>query len=464
MEQEIYSLEPRDIPAVETPNRRIRTQIPVPESIPVLRRLREVEPVSMRGQPPVVWDRAEGFSVFDRWGNRWIDFSSGVLVANAGHGREAVRRAIISQTTHGLLHNYCFASEVRLECCEKVLSVSPSYLDKVFLLTTGSEATECALKLARTHGHARGGRAKNVVVSFEGAFHGRTMGAQMMGGIPKLKEWIVHHDPDLVQVPFPDGYYNEDLSFESFERALASHGVAPERVCAVITETYQGGGADFLPVDYARALREWCTSADALLVFDEVQAGFGRTGKMWGFEHYGVEPDLVCMGKGITSGLPGSGVLGRGEIMDLYPPGSMTSTHTGNPLTCAAIVANVDLIVREGLVENAARVGAVMQELLRGMVDEHECIGVCHGRGLVAGLQVVKPGTREPDKSTATEICRRAVERGVMLFSPVGKATLKICPPLCITEEAVREGCAVLDEAVGETVGTVGGSAGGGAK
>lgn len=452
MKEEIYALVPRAVPPVETEFRRIHTAIPVPESLPALRALRAVEPVSMRGQPPVVWDRAEGVNVYDKWGNKWLDFSSGVLVANAGHGAEPIKQAIVSQVDRGLLHNYCFPSEIRLACCRKILSVTPPYLDKVFLLTTGSEATECALKLARTWGQ-REAPDKRVVVSFENAFHGRTLGAQMMGGIPALKEWIGYHDPDLVQVPFPDGFYNPDTAFASFEASLEAQGVPPARVAAVITETYQGGGADFLPVPYARALREWCTTHGALLVFDEVQAGFGRTGTMFGFEHYGVEPDLACLGKGISSSLPVSGVVGRAAIMDLYAPGTMTSTHTGNPVNCAAVIASIDTILAEDLVSNAREVGAVLQAELARIVADHAVCGVCHGKGLVAGLQVVRPGTHEPDKELATRICLRAVEKGLMLFSPVGRATLKISPPLPITAAAVKEGCAVIAEAIQEVTG-----------
>ncbi|HMF30127.1 MAG TPA: aspartate aminotransferase family protein [Candidatus Lokiarchaeia archaeon] len=450
MDDEIYSLEPKNVPLVETQYRCICTPIPVPESLPILERLRELEPISMRGQPPVVWDRAEGFQVFDKWGNMWLDFSSGVLVANAGHGRQPVIDAIVAQAQHGLIHNYCFPSEIRMRCCEKILEFAPPYLNKVFLVTTGSEATECALKLTRTWGHQQGGTTKNVIVSFENGFHGRTLGAQLMGGSPTLKEWIVHQDPEIIQVPFPDGFYNENTSFDLFEETLAQKGIDPDRVSGVIVESYQGGGADFLPVEYAQSLREWCNAHNALLVFDEVQAGFGRTGKIFCFEHYGVEADIVCAGKGISSSLPLSAVIGRKDILDIYPPNTMTSTHTGNPVCCAAVIANLDLIQQEGLVENAAIVGEVLQEKLQALVQKYPVAGVCHGKGLVAGMQIVEPGTKKPDKHLANEICARIIEKGVMLFSPVGRATLKIAPPLCITAEAVEEACGVIDEAIAE--------------
>ena len=174
----------RKVPPVSTPYRRIVTDIPVPESIPVLKRLLDHEPRSMGGQPPVVWDRAEGIQVYDRWGNMWLDWSSGVLVTNAGHCHPKIRQAILDQVNHGLIHNYCFPSEVRAAAVEALARVAPQGLEKVFLLTTGAEACECAIKLARTWGRHIGGDKKIGIVTFQNAFHGRTLGAQMAGGIP----------------------------------------------------------------------------------------------------------------------------------------------------------------------------------------------------------------------------------------------------------------------------------------
>jgi 4-aminobutyrate aminotransferase-like enzyme len=451
-----WDLTPRAVPRVETRYRRIVTPIPVPESIPVLEKLREYEPEAMSGQPPVIWDRAQGVNVFDRWGNMWLDWSSGVLITNAGHGRKEIVDAIVKQAQKPLLTNYCFPSEIRAALVEKLVSISPEPLNKAFLLTTGSETIECAIKLARTFGIQRGGRQKNGIVSFDRAFHGRTLGAQMVGGVPSLKEWIVNLDPTMVQVPFPDGFRTEDVSFSLFEKCLHQSNLKPQNVAGVILETYQGGGASLAPKEYIQELRRWCDAHQAVLIFDEVQAGFGRTGKRFGFEHYDVVPDLACFGKGISSSLPISAVIGRGEIMDLYPPGAMTSTHTGNPICVAAALANIDLILRENLVENAARVGGIMHCKLAGLKNSYSShIGAHHGMGLVAGLHMVKKDGREPDADLAWEIVRRAVERGLLMFSPVGfgGATVKICPPLNITEDAAVEGVHVLEECISGALG-----------
>jgi len=466
----LYSLEPNAVPRVETRYRRIVTPIPVPESLPILRTLLDCEPVSMQGQPPVVWDRAEGFQVFDRWGNMWLDWSSGVLVTNAGHGRREIRDAIAAQAQHGLLHSYCFANEPRARLVRRLSDLANAAIHriaghgdpahtgtayKVFLLTTGAETTENAIKLARTYGRKVGGPRKIGLVSFERAFHGRTLGAQQIGGIPALKDWIGNLDPDFHQVPFPDGFRTTDVSFDLFLRTLERKGVGPERIAGVITETYQGGGADFAPPDYMQALAAWCRRHDILLILDEVQAAFGRTGTFWGFEHYGVAPDLICCGKGITSSLPLGCVIGRDDVMSLYGPGEMTSTHSGNPVCCAAALASLDLIEREALVENARRVGELLHvELSRLKARFPRHIGAVHGKGLVAGVLLVKPGTKDPDGDLAFEVVRRSVEKGLLFFSPVGfgGATVKVSPPLCITAEAVREGAAVLGEAMAEAV------------
>ncbi len=449
-----YDLKPKRVPRVETPFRRIVTDFPVPESVPILEKLRKYEPVAMQGQPPVVWDRAEGFNVYDAWGNQWIDWSSGVLITNAGHGRQEIADAITRQASSKLLTNYCFPSEIRAQLAEKLASLLPEPLKKIFLLTTGSETVECAIKLCRSHGLKVGGREKHIIISYEKAFHGRTLGSQQAGGIPALKEWIVNLDPGFIQIPFPDNFRTVDNSFAGFERALAEHNIEPRNVAGVILETYQGGSAAFAPPEYMRELRQWCRNHQVLLVCDEVQAGFGRTGTMWGFEHYGIVPDLALFGKGISSSLPISAVAGPAAVMDLHGPGSMTSTHTGNPVCCAAALASIDLVVRENLAGNARRLGHTLHNRLWDLQSKFPQIGCVAGKGLVAGVACVKHGKMDPDGDLAWDVVERCIETGVLMFSPVGYggATIKICPPLVITEAALLESLAVLQEAFAEVL------------
>jgi 4-aminobutyrate aminotransferase-like enzyme len=460
-----FSIVPRTVPAVETAHRRVKTQLPHPDSIPTLEKLREFEPVSMRGQPPIVWDRAEDIYVYDKYGNRWLDFSSGVLVTNAGHAAPEVRQAILDQVKSGLLHNYVFPSEERAELVEQLVSCAPEGLSKAFLLTTGSEATECALKLARANGIRVGGKSKIGIVGFSRGFHGRTLGAQQAGGMAGQKAWIVNEDPAIINVPFPDGYWTRDTSFEQFTSAIAQRGLAPENIAGVLMETYQGVGPDFAPVEYVHQLADWCRDNEVVLVFDEVQAGFGRTGRFWAFEHYQVVPDVICCGKGISSSLPLSAVIGRAEIMDQFPPGSMTSTHTGNPVCAAAALASLRKIVKDDLVGNAARLEPVVVESLRGLQARHPGrVGHVTARGLVGGVQMVQTGPQGPvpDHDTAHAIIERCYQKGLLFFAPVGAwgQTVKIAPPLTIPQDALEEGLAVLASAVDEVLAATG--AGGG--
>ena len=444
-----FPLTPEEVPEVRTKYRCIQTKIPVPESVERLRRLRDLEPRSMGGQPPVLWDHGRGVQVFDPYGNAWLDFSSGVLVTASGHGHPKICRAIADMAERGMYHAYCFPTEVRVALVERLTGMLPPPLKRVFLLTTGSEATECCIKLARTKGQALGGNAKSILVSFDNAFHGRTMGAQWAGGSAALKAWLGEPDPRFVQVPYPDGFRQEDVSFDVFTATLAEKGVDPDKVCGVISETYQGCNAALMPPAYAQALRAWCDEHQAVLIFDEIQAGFGRTGKRFGFEHYGVVPDLAACGKGISGGMPLAAVLGTEDLMNLYGPGEMTSTHSANPICAAAALANLEVIESEGLIDHAAKMGEVLAE---GMKRIRDAAGgkITHidSAGLVGALQFTRPGTTEPQPEPAWQFVWEAVKRGVMLFAPVGVGgcAVKINPPLIIQEDALREGLEVLEE------------------
>ena len=197
-----------------------------------------------------------------------------------------------------------------------------------------------------------------------------------------------------------------------------------------------------------QSLRKWCDQHKALLVCDEVQAGFGRTGTFWGFEHYGIVPDLTCFGKGISSSLPLAAVAGRPDVMDLHAPGSMTSTHTGNPVCCAAALANIETIVDEDLAGNAQRMGEVLHRSLHEIKDQYDGVVAVMGKGLVAGFVLADPDTGEPDAALAFEIVKRSIEKGLLMFSPVGPGggTVKICPPLMITEEALEDSLVAFRE------------------
>jgi 4-aminobutyrate aminotransferase-like enzyme len=451
-----YSLEPVDVKKVSTRYRSIQTKMPVPESLAIFASLKKSEPRSMMGMPPVVWDRAENFSVEDKWGNRWIDWSSCVLLANAGHGRQEIKTALKEQIDQGLLATYVFVHAKRAELTKALQALSPDpAFYEVFLLSTGSEAIENCIKLAKTYALEKHGPGKKYIVSFENAFHGRTLGAQLVGGNPALKKWIGAVDPTFVQVPFPDGYNTTDTSFDLFREAIAAKGIKAADIAGVLTESYQGGYADFLPAAYAQNLEAFCRSDDIVTIYDEVQAGFGRTGKMFCYEHYGVQPDLIACGKGLSSSLPIAAVIGRADIMDLYPPGSMTSTHSASPLCVTAALANLKILEAEDLIVNAARMGKILISELERIRNQYpKILAVIHGKGLVAGIRVADPKTAKPDGETALKINTACYQKGLLMFAPVGSRgeCVKIAPPLTITEEALREGIDVFEEALNEVL------------
>ena len=428
--------------------------------------LHRLEPASLSHFSPIVWKRAQGHIVTDVEGNRWIDFTSAIMLANAGHANPHVIKAIKKQLDAKLVHSYCYPTEIRLQAVRKLLEVSPSYLDKVFLLTTGAEAVECAIKLMRLHGLSIR-KSKYAIVSFEQAFHGRTMGAQAAGGYPEQKVWMGAPPREFYQVPYPmpvttppPGAGAPGAGERMFRKALENlrrQGVRPSDIAGFLMESYHGPSCAFLDRGFVAAMRKWADQHQALLTFDEVQAGFGRTGKWFGFQHYRVKADLVTCGKGITSSLPMSAVIGRADVMDLAASGSMSSTHTGNPVCCAAAVANIEVLQRQKLVERAAALGRLMRRELRALQKKHpERIAAIHGYGLAFGVVFVDPDTGECDIPFADQVVAHCLDRGLLLLQ-TGRGTLKLAPPLTIPETALRKGLSTIADAVDALAAPAGG-------
>jgi len=442
---------------IHTRYRTILSAIPHPDSVPIIERLRRLEPRSMSGMPALLWDRAEGFQVYDAFGNRWIDFTSAIILANAGHANPEIDLAIRRQLDARLFHSYCYPSEIRLRALEALAAVLPPYLDKIFLLTTGAESVECAIKLARLHGRTIA-PGKIHIISYLNSFHGRTMGAQTAGGFLDQHEWMGEVPPGFHHIPYPEcprcpwGKTRYDnCGAECLGRSLdslADGGLDLDLVAGVLSETFPGPTVAFMPLDYVRALREWTRGRRALLIFDEIQAGFGRTGKWWGFLHYQVEPDLITMGKGTTGSLPMSAVAGRGDILDTAAPGEMSSTHVGNPLCSAALIGNIEALRDGKLVENAADLEPVVRDAFLELRDRFgPVIGPIQGRGLAWAVYLLNPDTDCVDTDLARRVARRCLETGLLVIE-TGRGTLKIAPPLCITRDALLEGIACIRTAL----------------
>lgn len=453
-----FSHKPIKVPLVNSKYRRIATLLPVAESLTILEDLEKYESRSMHGQLPIVWDRAIGFQVFDAYGNCWIDFTSTIFLANTGHSNPHVIEALQNLLDKKLLHTYTFANENRAKFLKKLIEFIPEPLEKAFLMSSGTEAIECAIKLMRMNGR-KTHPAKPGIISFYGSMHGRTMGAEMLGGNQAKSDWIGYLDPNIYHLPFPypwlvkekdQSNYDWAEHFRNDLRNLQKNGLRIETVAGFMIESYQGWGAIFYPKEYIQELVKFARENDILVAFDEIQAGIGRTGKLFTYEHYEVEPDLVCLGKGLSSSLPLSAVVGRKEIMDLPDIGSMSSTHSGNPLCCAAGIANLEVIESENLIQESARKGKILHKKLNELKNKYpERISYIFGKGLVAGVILKNPVTGEPDSEFASKVSERCMQKGLLVVH-TGRESIKIGPPLIIPDEALLEGVAVLDEAIEE--------------
>ena len=404
---------------------------------------------------PLVAKRAKGCRVEDVDGNEFLDFAAGIAVVSTGHCHPEVVAAIQKQAAE-LIHisGTDFYHVPLTDLADRLSAVAPMPgPHRFFYGNSGAEAVECALKLARYH------TGRQQVISFFGAFHGRTMGAlSLTGSKPQQKRRFSPLDPGVTHIRYPYAYRGcsggpqEEESFslgcaQYIEEKLFKTILAPEEVAAIFIEPIQGeGGYVVAPDNFLRELRAICNRHGILLVVDEVQSGAGRTGKWWAIEHSGVEPDMVCMAKGIASGMPLGICMTRAEIMD-WVPGSHASTFGGNPVSLAAALATMDVLEREGI-DNAARVGEFILERVRGWKHSHPLVGDVRGRGLKIGIELVKDkATREPANALRNRMETLAFERGLMILG-CGETSIRLCPPLIVNEHEATVALDILEDAL----------------
>jgi 4-aminobutyrate aminotransferase / (S)-3-amino-2-methylpropionate transaminase / 5-aminovalerate transaminase len=450
-----FSLKPQNVAHVDTEHRVIKTQIPHPEDIKIFEKIMGLESSLIEKQLPIVWDHAHDYSIYDRWGNKWIDLSSTIFVANSGHANFRVKSRLKDTLDKGLLHSYCYPTVERAEFLEKIIEITPQYFERACLVSTGTEASERAIKLARLHGMKFNPR-KKVIIGGLGNYHGKTMGAMMAAVTPEARTWIGNQDPDMHQMPFPypwvlekDKVTGEEL-FELHINNLLSQGIHSEEVTAFIIESYQGWGAIFYPVDYIQAMRDWSEKQNSLLIVDEIQSGFGRTGKLFGYEYYGIEPDLIICGKGISGSLPLSAVLGRGNLIKLDP--TLTSTHGGHPMSCAAALGNLESLVEDKLVERADALGKKLFEWLNDWKNKFpDRIPLILGHGMVWAVFICKPNSKDLDADFTDKLVEKAMQRGVFSIR-TGCGTIKFGAPLTISEGALKEAIDVYKESMLELI------------
>ena len=402
---------------------------------------------------PMVAKRGRGVRVEDVDGNEFLDFAAGIAVVSTGHCHPEVVAAIQKQAGE-LIHmsgtDFYYESLVTLS--ERLSSIAPMPGPHRFYYgNSGAEAIECALKIARYH------TGRQNIIAFLGAFHGRTMGAlSLTASKPQQRRRFAPLVPGVTHVRYPYTYrgctagpqQEEEFALgcaRYIEEKLFRTVLPPEEVAAIFIEPIQGeGGYVVAPTIFMQELRRICDKYGILLVADEVQSGAGRTGKWWAIEHTGVEPDIVCMAKGIASGMPLGICMTRAEIMD-WKPGSHASTFGGNPVCIAAALATLDILEREGMA-NSAKQGEAMLTRLRGWVTKHPILGEVRGRGLMIGLEIVKSQEcREPAPALRDRIVDLAFERGLLILG-CGENSMRLAPPLIVNEHEAAIALDILEE------------------
>ena len=396
------------------------------------------------------WSHGDGHRLYDTDGRAYLDFATGIATTILGHRHPAVTAAIHAQADR-LLHvmQGLGYTEPSSRLAERLVAALPAPLDTVFFANSGAEAIEGALKLVR---RASG---RPAIIGFEGAFHGRTFGA--LSATTSSPNYQAGHGPllpDVHLVPYPRPYRDHggdeaaatEASLAAIERLLAST-VAPDRVAAVLIEPVLGeGGYVPAPLDFLRRLRALCDRHGMLLIADEVQTGYGRTGRMWAFEHAGILPDIVCLAKGVANGLPLGAFVSRRELQARWGLGAHGTTFGGNPVACAAGVAVLETIEREGLVANAAARGEQLLAGLREVAARDERIGDVRGRGLMIGVELVSDrATRQPDGALGDAVIARCADEGLLVLT-CGAAhnIVRWIAPLNVTADEIDEGLSIF--------------------
>jgi 4-aminobutyrate aminotransferase len=444
-------------PAYEGEYPKIVTPPPGPKAKEWIARDRRTVSQNLTRDYDLVVERASGMVVEDLDGNRFLDFAAGISTVSAGHCHPKVVQAVREQTER-LLH-ICYTDfhyPAYIELCEMLAEVAPmSGGKRVFLTNSGAEAVETSIKLARM----RTGRQK--IIAFYGAFHGRTLGTvtltaskpvQRLGCGPLLPEVYHTHYSYCYRCPVNRQPESCDVQcLDLLTESMFHHTIPAQEVAAVLVEPIQGEGG-FIPPhpEFLPRLQKLCRDNGILLIADEVQCGMGRTGKLFASEHFGIDPDMFILAKGIASGMPISAVIARDDVMK-WNDGSHGSTFGGNPLSCRAALATLQLL-RDGLTENAARVGARLIEKLRGLMKKHSLIGDVRGLGLMIGIEIVRDRTsREPAPQEREQVIVKSFEKGLLTL-PCGASTIRLSPPLVCTDDDADKAVAILDESLSEVL------------
>ena len=405
---------------------------------------------------PVVIAKGKGSEVWDVEGNRYLDFVAGIGVLNVGHSHPAVIKAVteqLQQVSHACFQVAAYPAYIELaKRLNKLVGEGEKY--KSVFFTSGAEAVENAVKIARSYTNRPG------IIAFDGAFHGRTLlGCTLTGMSQPYKQNFGPFPGDIYRVPFPNAFHgiSEADCLKALDTLFAVQ-ILPERVAAIIIEPVQGDGG-FLPASpaFMQALREITTRHGIVLICDEVQTGFGRTGKMFGFQHTGIQPDLITVAKSLGGGLPISGVVGKAEIMEAPTPGGLGGTYGGNALACAASLAVLDLLEHDNLLERANQLGDQLKARLQQLADKYACIGDVRGIGFMRAIEIIDFETGKPDAALTQKILDCACQEGLLLIKcGVQRNTIRFLAPLVTSDSQLEEALHIIDIALARATGRLG--------
>lgn len=434
----------------------VKTELPGPKSKILLERRHNKVPRGISYGAPIFAESAQGSLITDVDGNIFIDFVAAIGTVNVGHNHPDVVKAINKQLDQFIHTGFNVAMyEPYIELAEKLAELAPGDFDKrVMFLNSGAEAVENAVKIARKY------TRRQAIVSFVGGFHGRTLLTMTMTSkVKPYKYEFGPFAPEFYKAQFPNVYHKpdhmsdeeySDYVTDQFQKFLIGE-VAPETIAAVVMEPVQGeGGFNIPPQKFIQDIYEICKQHGILFIADEIQTGFGRTGKYFAVEHYGVIPDLITVSKSMGAGVPISGVIGRKEIMDEATPGELGGTYSGSPLGCVSALAVLDVIEKENLNVRADEIGKKVMERFNYLYEKYEAVGHIRGLGAMCAMEIVKDRkNKKPDKELTTKIIQEANKRGLLLLSAgLYSNIIRLLMPLVITDEQLEEGLDILEEAI----------------
>jgi 4-aminobutyrate aminotransferase/(S)-3-amino-2-methylpropionate transaminase len=427
----------------------LRTAIPGPKSKAILERKERVVADPLSVFVPVVIDHSQGATLTDVDGNTFLDFTGGVGCLNVGHSHPEVVAAAQEQLGRFSHTDFTIVPyEIYVTLAERLCALAPVRKPaKAAFFNAGTEAVENAIKFARSY------TGRPAVIGFEGGFHGRTLlSLTLTSKTHPYKAGLGPFAPEVYRVPFPNEYRgpNAAEALEALERALVTQ-IAAETVAAIVLEPVQGeGGFVVAPAEFVEGVRRICDDNGIVLVVDEVQTGFGRTGRMWGIEHYDVEPDLVTVAKSIAAGLPLSAVLGKAEIMDAPGDSAIGGTYVGNPVAQAAALAVLDVFESDGLSERGAAIGETIRASMTTWQERWEAIGDVRGLGAMLAIELVHDrATKDPAPELATKVVEAAAERGLLLLkSGIYSNCIRVLVPLVISDAELDEALNVWEQAL----------------